>query len=97
MADMQAIQQMLQQLNDRVAVLEQQNATLIRANQVLEQQAQQQAQRSVDLAGRLGRQETQGPAADTRGGLYDKRLQEPEKLRDTKDFKEWSEEFLDFM
>lgn len=90
MADAQAIQRMLTQLNDRVVQLEQQNAVLIRANQVLEQ-------RTTDLTSRLARQETHGPGTDTRGGLFDKRLQEPEKLKDTKDFKEWSEEFLDFM
>ena len=32
---------------------------------------------------------------DSRGGLQDKKLQEPDKLEDVRDFKEWSEDFKD--
>ena len=84
----QAVQQMqlqLQQLSQQVGNLEAQLGASTRHNRVLEAEL-------VKLQQRPGVSKD-----DTRGGLYDNKLYEPEKLKDPKDFREWSDDFFDFV
>ena len=86
-------EQILQDVNNRIAGLENSLAATLRNNRALEQQVAQ-------LTATVNSLQNTGPARsseDTRGGLYDKKLYEPDRLENVKDFKEWSEDFLDFI
>ena len=86
-----AMQQVIDQMNHRMTALEGQLSVALQNNALLTTQVQ-------DLTNRLAQAQGQGGGADGgRGGLYDKRVYEPEKLEDIKDFKEWSEDFMDFI
>ena len=85
------LQQQLAGLMAQIAVLSQENAALNKS--------------MLDMAARLVVAEqntgTGGSGAHTseamKGGLYDKRLYEPEKLVRHIDFKEWAEDFFEFV
>ena len=88
------LQQQMAQMSDRMTALETQLGGSQRSNRQLEQQLQ-------EMTGRLAAAE-RGSASgisggDSRGGLFDKKLYEPQLLEDVRDFKEWSDDFLDWV
>ena len=87
------LQQQVAQMSDRMGNLENQLGATQRVNRSLEQQVK-------DVTDRLAISESNSAGdgqKDLRGGLFDKKLYEPQVLEDARDFKEWSEEFLDWV
>ena len=88
------LQQQIQQMTDRLNSLESQLGGSQRQNLNLEQQLR-------DVSTRLATAERSaaggGGQGNDRGGLFDKKLYEPQPLEDIRDFKEWSEDFLDWV
>ena len=84
----QQLAQVMQQvalMQDRLTNLEQQLGASQQANGRLQQQLQ-----TLTNAGA-----NNGPR-EARGGLFDKKLYEPQVLEDARDFKEWSDDFYDW-
>ena len=94
MADVnQAVQQLTQQLAqvlDRLTTCENHLGASQRTNALLETQL-------TDLRNRLGAPGGGGGGAADRGGLYDKKLNLPMTLRDGRDFREWADDFFDWV
>ena len=89
----QQLAQVMQQMaamQDRVQNLEGQLGAAQRTNQQLEQQVR-------DMTSRLLTPAASSAPLESRGGLFDKKLFEPSVLEDARDFKEWSEDFQDWV
>ena len=79
------VMQQVAQLQDRLNNLEQQLGASQQTNGQLQQQLQ-----ALTASGAHGGQ------GEARGGLFDKKLYEPQVLEDARDFKEWSDDFYDW-
>ena len=79
------VMQQVAQLQDRLTNLEQQLGASQQTNGQLQQQLQ-----ALTASGAHGGQ------GEARGGLFDKKLYEPQVLEDARDFKEWSDDFYDW-
>ena len=89
----QQLAQVLQQvaaMQHRMQNLEGQLGAAQRTNQQLEQQVRDMTSRLLSPGASTG-------PPETRGGLFDKKLFEPSVLEDARDFKEWSEDFQDWI
>ena len=90
-------QRMQQEIADQAAQI----ATILQENQALQQHLRNVSDRltvaeQVSTAQAVHAADT-GVRGDTKGGLYDKRLYEPEKLDKAANFKEWAEDFFEFV
>ena len=86
----QQLAQVMQQvalMQDRLQNLEQQLGASQQANGQLQQQLQDLRNNGAG----------NGPPREARGGLFDKKLYEPGVLEDARDFKEWSDDFYDWV
>ena len=86
----QAMQQMQQQMTQLLS----QVTALMNANQDLVTRV---AAAEQTIATQRAGQVTSSGDGFIKGGLYDKRLYEPERLETKESFKEWSEDFFDFV
>ena len=80
------VMQQVAQMQDRLQNLEQQLGASQQANGQLQQQLQD-----------LRNQGASSGPREARGGLFDKKLYEPGVLEDARDFKEWSDDFYDWV
>ena len=91
-------QRMQQEIADQAAQI----ATILQENQALQQHLRNVSDRlavaeQVSSAQAVHAADTAVTRGDMKGGLYDKRLYEPEKLDKAANFKEWAEDFFEFV
>jgi hypothetical protein len=92
-AEMQQVQAALQAVMDRLNNVEHQLGAASRVNNQLTNQVN-------DLSAKLAAAEQRaglGGGDDKRGGLFDKKLYEPQPLEDQREFKEWAEDLQDWV
>ena len=99
MTEAQVIQELttqLAQVLDRLGTMERQLQAASRAQSTAEAQL-----RHVNDRLNIAEQNRAAPPSETergqKGGLYDKRLFEPHVLEDPKGFRDWTEEFMDWI
>ena len=88
--------QQLASVLDRLTQVETQLGNSTRLNRTQEVQLAELNQRLL-VTERQGQGGGGGGHADLRGGLYDKKLNLPMSLKDGKDFREWADDFFDWV
>ena len=93
-AKLAQVQQQMAVMQDRMNNLENQLGAATRTNRTLDQQLKGVTDRLT-----IAESNTASGSGDKdiRGGLFDKKLYEPQMLEDARDFKEWSEDFIDWV
>ena len=84
------VMQQVAQMQDRLQNLQQQLGASQSANGQLQKQLR-------EMTNRMQSTGASSEPRDARGGLFDKKLYEPGILEDARDFKEWSDDFYDWV